>query len=204
MTRGLRVNERLIAIAAAASLLGSLGIFAARANAASSAPGYQVLRMEAGTWEADLPVTTGGRVQHLKAVQKNTLLGKGMWMINDLYMPMSNQHAPRYHGHGVWTYNPATKRYEGTWVDQKFAAMRHDTGTYDTSTSTLYWYGEQPDYKGHTVHWRFEEHFSGSKRELRFYTIGWRTGKQHYCGTLTFQRRAGSDKVNEDDTSTLP
>lgn len=175
------------------------------ASAAKGVSGYQILKMEAGTWDADFPITgKDGKVQHLRAVQKNTLMAKGTWMLNDLYMPMSDPSKPRYHGHGVWTYNPATQRFEGTWVDQNFRSMRYDSGTYVSATSTLYWYGEQPDDKGHTVHRRFEEHFMGNMRELRFYTMGWKTGKEIFCGTLTWHRRAGSDKVNEDDTSTLP
>lgn len=179
---------------ASASLIMAASLLALTSptTAASGKDGYAVLKMEAGTWDADFPMPDAhGKVVHMKAVQKNTLMANGTWMLNDLYMPMSTSNAPRYHGHGVWTYNPATQRYEGIWVDQNLR-------------STLYWHGERPDGKGHASHFRFEEEFKGEHRVFRIYTLGWKTGKQHYCGALTFSRRPGTGRVNEDDTSQMP
>lgn len=195
-----------LAIAALFVLIGThLASIAHAAPSPAQPAGYGVLKLETGTWDADLAYpAANGKIQHLKAVQKNSLIANGAWMLNDLYMDGGKPGAPRYHGHGVWTYNATTQRFEGIWVDGNFASMRHDNGTWDAATKTIYWFGEQPDYKGHTAHDRFEEQFKGNTRIFRMYVISGKTGKQRWCGTLTFTRRPGTDNSHDDDTSALP
>lgn len=179
----------------------------ARAQNAPPPPaGYDVLKMEAGTWDGDLAVPdANGKIQHYPAVQRNSLIAEGTWMLNDLFMPGAKKGSPRYHGHGVWSYDPARKVYAGTWVDQNFATMRQDSGVYDPATSTLYWTSDQPDNKGHIGHFRFVEQFLGDKRIFTMYVLNAKTGKEILCGTITFTRRPGVDPAkNEDDTSSLP
>ena len=173
-----------------------------------SAPpsGYAVLKLEAGVWDADLSyVDAKGKPVHQHAVQRNTLMANGLWMINDLYMPPIPPAGHRYHGHGVWGYDAQRGMFTGIWVDAFYHTMRYDSGTFDPKTSTLYWTGEQSDGHGHMAHVRNLEHFEGRKRVFAMYYTSWRTGKESLCGTLTFTRRPGAtDPSRADDTDQLP
>jgi hypothetical protein len=168
--------------------------------------GYDVLKLEAGVWDADLSyLDAHGKRVHQHAVQRNTLMPRGLWMVNDLYMPGMTPRAARYHGHGVWGYDAERHMYTGIWVDAFYQTMRHDMGTFDPKTSTLYWTGEQSDGRGHMAHVRNVERFLPNKRVFEMYYTNWRTGKETLCGTLTFSRRPGaSDPSAADDTDQLP
>src|SRR5207237_6024874 len=124
MRRALRVFG--MATVAAAILVGSAAAQEKKKESAppqgqempipKPGPEHEILKKDVGVWDATVETTMepGGKPNVTKGVETNTLLGGGLWMVQDFkgeFMGVPFQ------GHGVAGYDPFKKKYVGTWVD---------------------------------------------------------------------------------------
>jgi hypothetical protein len=166
------------------------GLILAAAIAATPAPDYSPISMEAGTWRTSVTFydyASGKVIGHARGTQKNVLLANKHWITNDFDVPATGKF-PEFQGHGVWGYDPVAKTYINTWVDTSDEAVRTDYGYWDVQKKTMYWAAKQPDGQGDFVDWRLVETFRGAKRTLEFYQVGQESGKPHLIARMTFTR----------------
>jgi hypothetical protein len=147
------------------------------------------MKLEAGTWDADVTFYTDGKpMGHDIGVQVNELLGNGHWITNDFRIAASKEF-PAYQGHGVWGYDTVAKTYVDTWVDTNDLSVRTDYGFWQADKQTMTWSSKQNDGKGHFVDYRMIEEFKGDKRTLAIYQLGLAKPIEHLLIKMDFTRR---------------
>src|SRR5437773_2168191 len=79
-------------------------------------PEHEFLKKDVGVWDATVEtiMEPGGKPNVSKGVETITLLGGGLWMIQDF---KSEFMGVPFQGHGVTGYDASKKKYVGTWVD---------------------------------------------------------------------------------------
>ena len=174
-------------------VLGSSSAFSAAPTPEGSAPisadVYLPMKLEAGTWDADVTFYTDGKpLGHDISVQVNELLGNGHWITNDFRIAASKEF-PAYQGHGVWGYDTVAKTYVDTWVDTNDLSVRTDYGFWQADKQTMTWSSKQNDGKGHFVDYRMIEEFKGDKRTLAIYQLGLAKPIEHLLIKMDFTRR---------------
>lgn len=115
------------------------------------APEFARLRKDAGEWDAAITVTPqpGAPPQSSTGRLSARLISAGRWLVTDF-----KNHTTGFEGHGIYGFNPASKRYVGTWVDDMRTNLYVGEGSYDeeTSTMTYEWKATMPD--GRNMAWR--------------------------------------------------
>jgi len=93
-------------------------------------PELAVLKKQVGTWDAEMDM------QGTKS--KGTMVWKegpgGLWFISDFTGDLGGL---KFEGHGVNGYDPAKKKYVGTWTDSMTPSITPIEGTYDAGTKTM-------------------------------------------------------------------
>lgn len=149
----------------------TVGAYAAGVNAAETidpADLYFPLRLEEGTWDADVTFFENEKeTGKAKGVQVNTMLANGHWITNDFKIPATGT-LPSYQGHGVWGFDPVAKTYVNTWVDTNDRTVRTDYGFWYAKDRTMVWSSKQSDGQGHFVDYRMTEEFKG---DVRVFTV---------------------------------
>lgn len=185
-------SHRVIFIAISMLLVSGSAFSAAPApegSAAISADVYLPMKLEEGTWDAEVTFYTDGKpAGHDTGVQVNELLGNGHWITNDFRIAASKEF-PAYQGHGVWGYDTVAKTYVDTWVDTNDLSVRTDYGFWQADKQTMTWSSKQNDGKGHFVDYRMIEEFKGEKRTLTIYQLGLSTPIEHLLIKMDFTRR---------------
>jgi Protein of unknown function (DUF1579) len=140
-----------------------------------SAPGQEqdLLKRDVGVWDLTIESTMepGGKPNVTKATETNTLLG-GRWLISDLKGELMG--IP-YHGHGVMGYDPAKKKYAGTWVDSMSTEISQLEGTYDPKTKTMTSWMESPGPDGKPMKMRSTSEWKDD--DTRIFTMHSPAGK---------------------------
>jgi hypothetical protein len=100
------------------------------------APEHEIFKKEVGVWDAtvEMKAHADGEPMVSKGVETNTLLGPGLWLIQDFKGEMMG--AP-FQGHGVTGYDPLKKKYVGTWVDSMSTGLATTQGTYDPKSRVM-------------------------------------------------------------------
>lgn len=151
-------------------------------------PEHEILKMDVGTWDAVVEVTPapGAPVMRSTGVETNTMGCGGLCLITDFKGEMMG--AP-FLGHGVATWDPAKKKYVGTWTDSMSTGLMIGESTYDAASKK--WSGtmEGPDMTGKvmksrsTVEWR-----GASTRVFTMYGPG-PDGKEMEGMKITYTKR---------------
>jgi hypothetical protein len=143
MRQALRVFA--MAMVAAATLVGSAAAQEKKESAPAQGqempspkpgPEHAILKKDVGVWDATVEtmMERGGKPSVSKGVETNTLLGGGLWLIEDFQAEFLG--AP-FQGHGITGYDPSKKKYVGTWVDSMSTGLSTSEGTYDPKTQTM-------------------------------------------------------------------
>lgn len=113
-------------------------------------PEHQILQQDAGAWDAtvEMWMAPGQPPAVSKGTETNTLCCGGLWLYTDFNSDMMG--AP-FQGHGVMGYDPAKKKYVGTWVDSMSVALSVMENTYDAATKTMTGFMEGPDPSGKMI-----------------------------------------------------
>lgn len=190
-----RLLWSLFRLSLAAALAGPAP--AALAAEGAAADVHLPLRLEEGTWDADVTFFEDGKPSgQAKGVQVNTLLANGHWITNDFRIPASGS-LPAYQGHGVWGYDPVAKTYVNTWVDTNDRTVRTDYGFWHAPQQTMAWSSKQSDGQGHFVDYRMTEEFKGDTRVFTVHQLAMVTPRPILLLRIVFTRRAASAATDD-------
>jgi hypothetical protein len=109
-------------------------------------PEHELLKKDVGTWDAtvEMFMQPGAAPSVSKGTEVVSMLG-GFWQIGEFKSEMMGQ---PFEGRGAMGYDPARKKYVGTWVDTMSPGYYTTEGTYDAATKTLTATMEGPDPSG--------------------------------------------------------
>jgi hypothetical protein len=109
-------------------------------------PEHEMLRKDVGTWDAtvEMFMAPGAPPEVSKGTETVTMMG-GFWQLTEFKSEMMGQ---PFEGRGATGYDPAKKKYVGTWVDTMTPGYYTVEGTYDAATKTLTATMEGPDPSG--------------------------------------------------------
>jgi len=113
-------------------------------------PEHKVLAMDEGTWDAtvEMFMAPGAPPMVSQGTEVNTLGCGGLCLITDFKADMGGM---PFHGHGTATWDPARKKYVGTWVDSMSTGVMTSEGTYDAATKTSTAWSESTSPTGEKV-----------------------------------------------------
>lgn len=150
---------------------------------------YAPLRMEEGTWDADVTFYEDGKPSGTaRGMQVNTLLANGHWITNDFRIPATGKFPP-YQGIGLWGYDPVAKTYVNTWVDTNDRSVRTDYGFWYAKEQTMAWSSKQNDGQGHFVDYRMTEEFKGNTRIFTVHQLALVRPNPHLLLRIVFVKR---------------
>ena len=98
---------------------------------------HQVLGREAGTWDCDVNLYLAGPdapPSTYNGVETNTLLADGLYLRTEFSYDMDSR---RFEGNALWGFDPRTKRYVGTWVDNFTSVPSQINAVYDPEKNAL-------------------------------------------------------------------
>ncbi|MEM8668810.1 MAG: DUF1579 domain-containing protein [Planctomycetota bacterium] len=122
--------------------LGFALIIATAADATAQFPTaskeHQILKMEEGVWDAEITMYMGpagayNPPQKSKGKESNRMIGD-FWLISDFEGSFEGM---AFKGHGQFGFDPAKKKYTGTWVDSFSSNTTKMSGTYDADKKTM-------------------------------------------------------------------
>ena len=100
-------------------------------------PEHEVLKMDEGTWDAVIEIFPGPGAAPMtsKGVEVNTLGCGGLCLISDFKGEMMP--GATFHGHGTTVWDPARKKYVGSWTDSMSAGLSMGESTHDPKAKTF-------------------------------------------------------------------
>lgn len=152
-------------------------------------PEHELLKKDVGVWDATVESTMqpGGKPAVSKAVETGTLLGDGLWLIQDF---KGETMGMPFQGHGVSGYDPSKKKYVGTWVDSMSTGLTTTEGTYDPKTRTMTSRLEGPGPDGTVMRMRaVSEWKDGDTRVFTLYSPAGQ-GEEFAMMKITYKRRS--------------
>lgn len=175
-----------LTLAAALSLAGAA--VAQEMPMPKPGPEHKVLEMDAGTWDATIEMTTapGAPPMTSKGTEVSTIGCGGLCLISDFKSEMAG--AP-FHGHGTAAWDPAKKKYVGTWTDSMSAGISVSESTYDPATKTSTGWMEGPDMTGKVVKTKaVSEYKDANTKVFTMYAIG-PDGKEVPSMKISYKRK---------------
>ena len=151
-------------------------------------PEHELLKMDEGTWDAvvEFVMAPGAPPMTSKGVETNTIGCGGLCLITDFKGEAMG--AP-FHGHGVVTWDPAKKKYPGSWTDSMSAGLAVTESTYDPATKKWNGWMEGPDMTGKVMKTRsVVEWKDANTRVMTAYAPG-PDGKEMQVMKITSTRR---------------
>ncbi|MEO6213842.1 MAG: DUF1579 domain-containing protein [Vicinamibacterales bacterium] len=150
-------------------------------------PDHEVFKMDVGTWDAVVEFIPGPGAPPMtsKGVEVNTLGCSGMCLITDF---KGEAMGSPFAGHGVMTWDPAKKKYMGSWTDSMSTGLMIGESTYDPAAKK--WSGtmEGPDMTGAVTKMRTVVDMQGASRVMTSFGPG-PDGKEMQMMKITYTRR---------------
>lgn len=151
-------------------------------------PEHGVLKMDEGTWDAivETAMAPGAPPATWKGVEVNTIGCGGLCLVTDFKSEMMGS---PFHGHGVTTFDPAKKKYVGSWTDSMSAGLAVSEGTYDAAAKTFTGWMEGPDMTGKvTRSTSVSKHIDADHRVMTMFVPG-PDGKETQAMKISYTRR---------------
>jgi len=147
-------------------------------------PEHEMLKKDVGTWDATVEFFMGPGAPPAvsKGTEVVTMLG-GFWQITEFKSEMMGQ---PFEGRGTTGYDPAKKKYVGTWVDTMSTGVALAEGTYDPATKTMTGWMESRDPSGAVV--KMKETTEWKDADSRVFTMYAPDG-QSVSMRITYTRR---------------
>ena len=149
----MRIMRTAFAVAATALMLVAGAAVAQEPGMPTPKPGpeHKLFHDDAGTWNATVELFTapGAPPMVSKGVENNTVGCEGLCLISDFKGEMGP--GQKFHGHGTSAWDPAKKKYVGTWTDSMSKGIAVGESTYDPATKTSTGWMEGPDMTGKVV-----------------------------------------------------
>ncbi len=107
------------------------------------------LMEDVGNWDAEIRIfgDPSGEPQISKGTETNFMLGD-MWLISHFKGEMMGM---KFEGSSQMSFDPASKKYTGTWVDSMSPYAMRIEGTWDEKTKTLTQIGTGKDESGNEM-----------------------------------------------------
>ena len=130
----------------ALSALVALPVLAQMPSMPVPGPEHEILKKDVGTWDAEVEMmgAPGAPASVSKGVEKVTMLG-GFWQLTEFQSEIMGM---PFEGRGATGFDPAKKKFVGTWMDSMTPGYYTVEGTYDKVTKTLTATMEGPDPSG--------------------------------------------------------
>lgn len=126
-------------------------------------PEFALLQKDVGEWDAALTITPGPGAPTQASVGRlvGRLIAGGRWLITDF-----KNHTTGFEGHGIYGFNPASRRYVGTWVDDMRTNLHVGEGEWDAAsrTMTFVWKATMPN--GQPMAWKETSHLVSDTEQL--------------------------------------
>jgi len=98
---------------------------------------HELLKQDSGTWDTVMRVYVNGpegKPLEFKGTESSQMICDGLW---SEYNIESDFIEGKFKGHGLTGYDPQTKKYVGTWIDNGNTVPATVEGTYDPQTKTM-------------------------------------------------------------------
>jgi Protein of unknown function (DUF1579) len=146
----------------------------------------ELLKKDVGEWDASITITPGPGAAPQESTGRlvGRLISGGRWLVTDF-----KNHTTGFEGHGIYGYNPASKRYVGTWVDDMRTNIYVGEGQWDETsrTMTYVWSAAMPN--GQAMTWK-ETSETVSENERVFRVLFPSPGGSEFEMMRVFYRRA--------------
>jgi hypothetical protein len=151
-------------------------------------PEHNLFEMDAGTWDASVEMweAPGTPPMVSKGTETNTIGCGGLCLISDFKGDIAGT---PFHGHGTSAWDPAKKKYVGTWTDSMSAGISLGESTYDAATKTATGWMEGPDMTGKVIKSKaVVEYKDANTRVFTMYTTG-PDGKEVASMKISYTRK---------------
>jgi hypothetical protein len=177
--------QRTLVLCVAASLAGVAGWAQEGMPLPKPGPEHELLKKDVGTWDATVEMMMPPAPPS-KGTETATLGPGGLWLITDFKSEMMG--AP-FTGHGVTGWDPAKKKYVGTWVDSMSTSISATESTYDAASKTATGMLEAPGPDGAPMKLKaVTEYKDDDTRVFTMYVKG-PDGKEAPTMRITYKRR---------------
>jgi hypothetical protein len=152
-------------------------------------PEHAVFTEEAGTWDATVEMLMDPSAPPMtsKGVETNTVGCGGLCLITDFKGEMMP--GQTFHGHGTAVYDPAKKKYVGSWTDSMSQGLAISEATWDPATRTMTGWMEGPDMSGNVTKMKsVVVHKDANTRVFTMYMAG-PDGKETVGMRITYTRK---------------
>ena len=96
---------------------------------------HQILKDDVGVWKAELSVWMAPGTEPMKSSGKETITMLGeLWALSEFAGEFGGM---PFGGRGTTGFDPAKRKYVGTWIDSMTPTISHMEGTYDAETKTM-------------------------------------------------------------------
>ena len=129
-----------VALAAVLGVAFLAGLAAAQQGAPPApkpGPEHMVFKQDEGTWDAvvEMFMAPAAPPMTSKGAETNVMGCGGLCLISDFKGEMAP--GQPFHGHGTTAWDPAKKKYVGTWTDSMSTGIAMSEGTYDAAAKTM-------------------------------------------------------------------
>lgn len=133
------------ALAAAVVCLAAVPATAQMPGPPQPSPEHELLKKDVGVWDASVEMFMPGAPTSVsRGTETVTMLG-AFWQLAEFKSEMMGQ---PFEGRGTTGFDPAKKKYVGTWVDTMTPGYYTVEATYDAATKTMTGWMEGPDPSG--------------------------------------------------------
>lgn len=131
----------------AAAILGLPAMALAQEDSPVPKPSaeHKILAEDEGTWDATVKSFMAGpdaKPTVTKGTEVNTVLPGGLWVLSKFEGSFGGV---KFEGRGQFGYDPAKKKYIGSWIDSMSPTLAVLEGNYDARTKTMTYTGDGYD-----------------------------------------------------------
>jgi hypothetical protein len=150
-------------------------------------PEHEILKSEAGVWDASVEMMMNGKTEVSKGVETNTMMPGGLWLLSDFKGKFGGMD---FVGHGVSGYDTNKKKYVGTWVDSMSTGLAVMEETYDPAKKTMTGTMEGPDETGKVVKLKLVTEWKDDNTRIFSMSGPGPDGKDVMMMRITYTRRS--------------
>jgi hypothetical protein len=155
---------------------------------AQPGPEHALLKKDVGTWDATVEMNgpPGTPAMVSKATETVAVTCGGLWQVSEFKGDMGGM---AFEGRSTVGYDPAKKKYVGTWVDSTTAGLTLTEATYDPAKKTMTGWLEGPDATGKTT--KMKEVTEWKDDDTRVFTMFTTApdGKDYPIMKISYKRR---------------
>ena len=148
---------------------------------------FRSLKEDLGTWDASIEMLTPGAPSTpTTGVETNTLSCGGLCLATDFKGTVMG--AP-FEGHGVMTWDPAKKKYVGTWSDSMTTGLAATESTWDSAKKVMDSTMLTPDGSGGTARMRSTVQYTADGKRVFTMFMPGPDGKEMPSMRITYTRQ---------------